>query len=31
MKMKRMLVCGMLALGLAGAQEAWAKEQFPTP
>jgi len=28
MKMKRMLLCAMLALGLAGAQGAWAKEQF---
>ena len=28
MKMKRMLACGMLVLGLAGAQGAWAKEQF---
>lgn len=28
MKMKWMFVSGMLALGLAGAQEAWAKEQF---
>ena len=28
MKMKRMLLCGMLVLGLAGAQGAWAKEQF---
>lgn len=28
MKRKRMLVCAMLALGLAGAPGAWAKEQF---
>lgn len=28
MKMKSFLVCAAIALGLAGAQEAWAKEQF---